>query len=165
MRGLLAAAACAAAIALVAPNAVADEAMDHQIRQIASLTEIGQIAVIKMRRAAPESAGEPGAEPGGQSVEDLLLSGMGERRMLTAEDDDEFDPAVAEETPGQTMETAAAAEPGPTDPDNGPLVEAIQDNAVLADALAERNVELMQVVGVEVRDGTTVIVYLDETRG
>ncbi len=143
--------------------------MDAQIAKIGNLTEIKEMTVVRLH-AAPQAAGEAetGSDAAVMSDEDLLLSGVGERKILTGEDEDEEteaaaapEPAGEVETEGQQAEAETAA---PSEPSAGsPLQTAIEQNEVLSGALQERDVALDTVVAVEIREGTNVIVYTDES--
>lgn len=176
MRDMIWALGCAGLMVLAPMSAGADDAaqtsaetesgVDHQVRQIEELTEIGELAVVRMRRAQNNAASEAGPDdPAQMSAEDLLTGGFGEQRILTAEDDDEpltDEAELAEEAPVTHGPDARPQEESQAEA--GPLQAAIERNAALSGALEERGVDVIQVVGVEVR-GTSVIVYLDETRG
>lgn len=177
MKGMVWAGAYAGLLALAPLSVVADEAVetaagsqdsaDHQVNQIDGLTEIEELAVVRLRRA--DSEAEPESDdPAGMSEEDLLTGGFGERRVLTAEDDDDDGPVageagLAEDQPVTHGPDAERSEG--TQVEAEPLHEAIERNATLSDALRDRGVNVIQVVGIEIRGGTSVIVYIDETRG
>lgn len=154
-------------------SAATEERLERQARQVESIREIDSLAVISLRQPSEASAGEGEGEDDLTSVseEDLLLSGIGTRQMLTAEDTDELPPGMVED---DAVADAMAADEEMDDPaieadENAPeidlstLHDAIEGNEVLAGALADRNVDIASVVGVEIRDGTTVIVYIDES--
>lgn len=137
--------------------------LDRQVELIESVTEIDSLAVVTLRRASPANAAEDD-QPEAMSAEDILLSGVGSRRIMTGDDADAEEemadtaPAddVAEAEMAEAPDNAGAGAP------NGALQEAIARNRVLSEALAERDVDLSKVAAVEVRDGTSVIVYVNE---
>lgn len=140
---------------------------DAQVAAVQSLTEIASLAVVTLRRPAQAQEDDEGAaaEPAQMAQDDLLLSGVGERTILTSEDidtetaspaDEDAQAASSEADLDSDADAAANTQPSP-------LRTAVAQNAVLSGALRERNVDIGDVVGVEVRGDGVVIVYTDES--
>jgi hypothetical protein len=165
--GLLAMVLTGGALIAVPVHVAAETNLERQVRLVDSLTEIESLAVVTLRRAA-EPEDEDVGDPAAMSADDVLLSGMGSRTILTGDDADE-DAAA----PGPGTGTAAVGTPdaaagvaedtGDGTGARGPLQEAIAGNATLAAALADRAVDPARVVAIEVRGGTSVIVYVDDS--